>query len=233
MHILGIDTSLAEASVALAEEDGTVHSMRRGPSSTHSRGLLGIIRELLDSRSAALEDVNAVGVSIGPGSFTGIRIGVGTAMGLADSLGKPVIGVGSLDALARAQGGSGKRYICPVISAQRGLVYAAIFSSAGPAPGRVKEDMEILPENFSRMIDGAALFVGNGGAAHAGLFQASIPHEIEIVETPARPLAEGVAEVAMEIFIQGASGEHPPAPKYISPSQAEVKWEQLHCKNLS
>ncbi len=127
MYTLGLDTSLAEASAVLMKGRSVLCERQKKRSGSFSQDILGMINGLFDDVSIDLADVDIFASAVGPGSFTGLRIGLGTAMGLADSFGKPVAGIGTLDAMARVCEDAGAVYLCPIIMAQRGQVYAALF----------------------------------------------------------------------------------------------------------
>lgn len=133
MKILAIDSSGLVASVAIVTENETIASYTINYKKTHSQTLLPMIREIVDMTQTDLQELDAVAVAKGPGSFTGLRIGVATAKGLAMSLDKPVIGVPTLDALAY-QACAYPGLICPMMDARRQQVYTGLYSfyAAGP-----------------------------------------------------------------------------------------------------
>ncbi|MBI4665085.1 MAG: tRNA (adenosine(37)-N6)-threonylcarbamoyltransferase complex dimerization subunit type 1 TsaB [Nitrospinae bacterium] len=226
MHILAIDTSTKSASAALAV-DGEIKAViedKRGLS--HSRNVLALARAILDENQLQLEDVDCFAVSSGPGSFTGLRIGLSTAVGLADVTGKPVVGVGTLEALARSCRGSAEAgMVVPLLNARKGEVYAAFFSSTGQ---RLAEDVAIEPEKLARSIHGPAQFIGDGFEPYAEIFNEALDGPVLWTSWPAHPLAVPVALIAGEQLIAGVAKDNRPVLKYVGRSQAELNWEKLH-----
>ncbi|MDD5746615.1 MAG: tRNA (adenosine(37)-N6)-threonylcarbamoyltransferase complex dimerization subunit type 1 TsaB [Candidatus Omnitrophica bacterium] len=130
MHSLIVDTSGQNLCVAVADNEWVICRYNRPQDRQHGRLLIPTIDAVLRKSGYALADIDCCGVNIGPGSFTGLRIGVATLKGLCLASGKPLIGFSSLDALAlRVQ--EQARLICPVIDAKRQQVYSALFYSAG------------------------------------------------------------------------------------------------------
>lgn len=143
MHILALDTTTPTASAAIWK-DGTLHGQYTIQTTTHSTTVLPMIESLLSSLSLEIPDIQAMAVSAGPGSFTGVRIGVATIKGLAFSHGIPCIGVSSLESLAWNLMGY-KGILCPVINARRGHVYTALFSSDGINPPKRLTQDDLVP----------------------------------------------------------------------------------------
>jgi tRNA threonylcarbamoyladenosine biosynthesis protein TsaB len=140
MTLVGFDTSLAVASACVLRDDGAVFSTpppnatRLRAPAAHSQELLPELQRLVDESGTAWEDVASIAVGVGPGTFTGLRIGVATARGLAQALGVPLKAVSSLDALAegvaRARELAGHPVLA-VIDARRGQVFAALYRLKG------------------------------------------------------------------------------------------------------
>ncbi|RKY01883.1 tRNA (adenosine(37)-N6)-threonylcarbamoyltransferase complex dimerization subunit type 1 TsaB, partial [Candidatus Poribacteria bacterium] len=126
MRVLGIDTSTTTGSIGLIDGDKVVAEHVLDVMETHSSRLMPAIDQMLKKAGLSIWDVDLIAVSKGPGSFTGLRVGVATAKGLAYALRKPIVGVPSLDVLA-----FGVKFfdglICPLLDARRGEVYGAIY----------------------------------------------------------------------------------------------------------
>ncbi len=227
MYTLGLDTSLAEASAVLMKGRSVLCERRKRRSGSFSQDILGMVNGLFDDVSIDLADVDIFASAVGPGSFTGLRIGLGTAMGLADSFGKPVVGVGTLDAMARVCEDTRAAYLCPTIMAQRGQVYAALYSKMAGEPEKLTDDMEITADSLAKMIDGDVFFTGDGFAPYASLLRDKIGHRVESAESPERSCAEGVALLACEMADRGELSAAPPAPRYVSRPQAELNLMKL------
>ena len=165
MTFLAFDTSGEMCVLALAEEDGTVKAVtvfegRR----TLSRRLMGEIDSLLTRNGLTLPDLTAFAVGLGPGSFTGVRVGVTTAKTLAQVMGKPLVGVGTLDAYAAVWTAMGDDALVPVLPSRRGEVYAAVYRNG-----------EIVEEPFAAPIEELTAWLGEMAGAIVCGSPASLP----------------------------------------------------------
>ena len=168
--IILIETSTALCSVALAE-DGKITAYRESSTPKAHASLTAVfVQEVLSDRGLALSDCNAVCVSMGPGSYTGLRVGVSTAKGLCFGAGLPLLAVGTLDTLvAQAAGDDDEdfRYIIPMIDARRMEVYSAVFERTTDGAGfnQVTETVPVIvdPESYAGYMEqGRCLFIGDG-----------------------------------------------------------------------
>lgn len=125
MKILAVSTSSSNASVCLLENDKLIKELNICDTKTHSEKLMPLIQELFEETGFSLSDVGLIACDIGPGSFTGIRIGVATVKALAEVKKIPVVGVSSLEGLAYNV--EGFDYICSILDARNNQVYSAIF----------------------------------------------------------------------------------------------------------
>ncbi|MCX8036946.1 MAG: tRNA (adenosine(37)-N6)-threonylcarbamoyltransferase complex dimerization subunit type 1 TsaB [Candidatus Sumerlaeia bacterium] len=132
VRVLGIETATFCGGVALLGNDRLIASRTLYSSKTHSGRLLAAIRDLLSEAECSLHDLTGLAVSIGPGSFTGVRIGVAAAKGLAVALHIPIVGISTLEALAVRAGRDG-RLLCTVLDARRNEVFAAAYFWPQPA----------------------------------------------------------------------------------------------------
>lgn len=168
-RIILIETSTALCSVALAE-DGAVTAYRESSAPKAHASLTAVfIKEILDERGVSLADCDAVCVSMGPGSYTGLRVGVSTAKGLCFGAVKPLLAVGTLDTLV-AQASGEYRHIIPMIDARRMEVYTAVFENGR----QITETAPmIIDENsFSEYLEqGPCLFIGDGAGKCADVIQ--------------------------------------------------------------
>lgn len=127
MKILAISTSSNKLSVALLEDDNVIQELNILNQKTHSENLMPFIQKLLETTGFSLDDINLIACDIGPGSFTGIRIGVSTVKALSEVKKIPVVGCSSLEGLAYNV--TGYDYICSIIDARNNQVYAGIFNN--------------------------------------------------------------------------------------------------------
>lgn len=162
--ILGIDSSAISAGCALVEGDKIIAESFLNTRHTHSETLLPMISAMLKSAGAALSDVEGIAVSAGPGSFTGLRIGISTAKGLADAAHKPCAAVSTLEAIAynfvQIDG-----IICACMDARRKQVYNALFKSENGVITRLCEDRAISAADLSKeleAVDGKVILAGDG-----------------------------------------------------------------------
>lgn len=165
-RILFIETSTALCSTALSE-DGKIVSVRENAERKHASLTAPFIKEMLDERGLRVKDCDAVCVSKGPGSYTGLRVGVSTAKGLCFGAGIPLVAIGSLDTLVWQAIGEGLlpegcKYIVPMIDARRMEVYTAVFYADGSQASET-EPKVIDSESFADILsEGPVLFIGDG-----------------------------------------------------------------------
>lgn len=162
--ILGIESSSLVASVAILDGDTITAEYTVNHKKTHSQTLLPMLDEIVRMTEQNLEDLDAIAVSGGPGSFTGLRIGSATAKGLGLALEKPLIHVPTLDAMAYNLYGCGER-ICPIMDARRGQVYTGIYRFEDNTFRTLKEDCAIALEELLEELAAAqepVVFLGDG-----------------------------------------------------------------------
>lgn len=228
MRALAIDTSTSIARVAIAVGGGAVKSTESRSDvadNQPSKNLLSMINRLLFELDISLDMVDVFAVSAGPGSFTGLRVGVGAALGLSAATGKPAIGVETLTSIAMTQSaGAGQCVVCPILSARRGEVYAAFFKMRDGVMERISEDMALAPDKLVEMITGPVMFIGGGFSANAEVFTERLKTPYTAIDTPIRNTAEVVAGLALA----GRAVIAPLSLRYVRASQAELNWETLH-----
>lgn len=172
MLIMAFESSAKAASVALVQDGRLVSQYSQCSGLTHSRTLLPMAEDMLKNAELSLKDVDVYAVAHGPGSFTGIRIGVSTVKGLAWASDKPCVGVSTLEAMAW-HGLSAGGYICPVMDARRNQVYNALFKIEEGRPIRLTDDRPIGLAELSaelRELGAPVLLVGDGAEISAQWF---------------------------------------------------------------
>ena len=164
-----LETSTALCSVALAEEGNIVAYRESSAPKAHASLTAVFIQEMLSERGLTMADCDAVCVSMGPGSYTGLRVGVSTAKGLCFGSGKPLLAVGTLDTLV-AQADSDARFIIPMVDARRMEVYTAVFENGKQLPETAPV---IIDENsFAEYLEqGPCLFIGDGAGKCADVIK--------------------------------------------------------------
>ena len=162
MLILAIESSAKAASVALMEDEKLIAQYSQCSGLTHSRTLLPMVDDMLKNTENTIAGVDLIAVAHGPGSFTGIRIGVSTVKGLAWAADKMCVGVSTLEAMAW-HGVSAGGVICPVMDARRSQVYNALFEIKDGRPQRLCDDRAIALSELACAIRGKnAFLVGDG-----------------------------------------------------------------------
>jgi len=164
MKILALESSAVACSACLTEDDFLIAQSYENSGLTHSVTLLPMAEELLKRVGVALKDIDVFAVAAGPGSFTGVRIGVSACKGLAWALEKPCAKVSTLEAMAWNVSAL-KGRLCPVMDARRSQVYNALFSSDGETVTRLTPDRAISLEELAEEIKNAGeeqILVGDG-----------------------------------------------------------------------
>ncbi|MBW2192224.1 MAG: tRNA (adenosine(37)-N6)-threonylcarbamoyltransferase complex dimerization subunit type 1 TsaB [Deltaproteobacteria bacterium] len=169
MKILAVDTATKSCSVAMVEKASLLAEVTMIREQTHSKHLMEMIRTVVDLSGLSLGKVDGYAVSRGPGTFTGVRIGVSSLKGLAAASGKPVVGISSLDALAM-QASLSPYLVCPLLDARRGEVYCSRYRFQNGKMMKETKENVLPPEIAIHDIKEPCLFVGNG----ARLYRAEI-----------------------------------------------------------
>lgn len=225
MKILGIDSSGLVASVAVTEDDNLLAEYTVNYKKTHSQTLLPMLDEVVRMTELDLHTVDAIAVAAGPGSFTGLRIGSATAKGLGLALGKPLVHIPTVDALAFNLCGCGN-YVCPLMDARRNQVYTGIYRFERGALQIVMEQTPMAVEELAKKLndlDGAVTFLGDGVPVYRDQLAqlVKIPYEFAPAHL-SRQRAGAVAALAVQYVREGkteTAAEH--APDYLRLSQAE------------
>ena len=167
MKVLAIDTSALTATAAILSDDTLLGEMSTTTKLTHSQTIMPMIDELLRKVSLDISDIDLFACSEGPGSFTGLRIGIGTIKGLAYGLGKNVVGVSTLESLAHNIDVT-DLVICPIMDARRGQVYNAIYKYEDEKLECITEPRALSIEELCAELTERTIFVGDGVNVHKG-----------------------------------------------------------------
>ena len=220
MLILAFESSAKSASVALVKDGALLSQYSQCSALTHSRTLLPMAEDMLKNAEVKLSEVDLIAVAHGPGSFTGIRIGVSTVKGLSWAADKPCVGVSTLEAMAW-HGLMAGGYVCPVMDARRQQVYNALFKIEDGKPQRITDDRPIALAQLAdevRALDAPVLLVGDGAALTERFFREnSVPCRI----APENLRWQSAWGVAMAASDKQPGTSETLLPVYLRLSQAE------------
>ena len=224
MLILAFETSAKAASVALTQDGNLLGESYQNTGLTHSQTLMVMAEDLLKQCSKTVSDLDAVAVAEGPGSFTGVRIGVAAAKGLAWGAELPCYGVSTLEAMAVSLGVY-EGYVCPCMDARRNQVYNALFYVNQGKLERLREDRAIALADLKtelEQLNAPIYLVGDGSRLTHKTLSAEIPNLILPPEHRMHQRAVGVAILADAKAAAGESGDGAAlTPNYLRLSQAE------------
>lgn len=223
MNILAFDTSGESSSVAFLSDEtiGVECCLNRG--GRHEETLLLTIQDVLVRAGITMGEIDLFAVTVGPGSFTGLRVGLSTVKGLAFAAGKPVAGVSALEALA-ANIPHADVSVCPMMDARRGDVYAAMYRvEGGRLPGMTAEERVTTPEKVMEMIDGTALFLGDGAVRYEDMIREHLAERAIFVPHSFNAIRGGaVGLIGLKKYRDGdILSARELVPRYLRPSYAE------------
>ena len=229
MKILAVDTASKSCSVAVADNTSLLALQTIISDQTHSRHLMVMINKVMELSCVKLSGIDGFAVTTGPGTFTGLRIGISSVKGLAVALNKPVTGVSSLDALAM-QTACYSYVICPMMDARRGEVYCARYrlTRCGSKTGALTKetDEKVLPPD--KALDGInepCMFVGLGASLYQNIIEERLGDMAFFASSSQNTTcASTVAYLGLNQFKNNVFG-NPEAivPHYIRRSDAEVR----------
>lgn len=227
MRVLAIETSTMLGGVAVVDSGaGLLAEVRVNVMAAHSERLMLELDHVLRSASLSFKDLDAIAVSAGPGSFTGLRIGLGTVKGLAYSTGLPVVAVPTLEALAWNFPCSSSP-VCAALDARKGEVYAGIFLWADGGFRRLMPEASLKPKELVlRAADaGRTIFTGQGAFLHRRLIEEALgPDALFAPHNLAAPSPASVAQLGLALALRGEFSETASLrPVYIRKSEAELK----------
>lgn len=224
MNILGIDTATRVCSVAVTRDGAVLGEVNIDAGTTHSQKLLLAMEQALRQAGLGKEEIDLVGVSMGPGSFTGLRIGLATAEAFAYARKQPLHGVNTLMALAcncREEG----RLLSPIIDAQKGNYYQALYRwQAGELCCLAPTEIVNVEKLLERIQGRECLLLGECGKLK------DLPGNIEVAEDEIRmPLARSICYLSQRDYNREQDQRiFGLEPYYIRRSEAEELWERLH-----
>lgn len=227
MKILAIDTSSKICSVSILEDNKVIIEKNSDDEKTHSQKLMPLVKNIFDESKFSLDDINLIACCIGPGSFTGIRIGVSTAKAFADAKNIPVVGVTSLESLAYNVTTPG--YIVSLIDAKNSNVYYSLYELSKTntyslignfVADNINNIISLLKNNN---IDNSRLiFIGDGAMIHKELIQNNFPESSFASESKNNQSSISIGKSGFDKFNLNLSGNSDSlAPIYLKKSQAE------------
>ena len=224
MLTLAFETSAKAASVALTENGKLLGESYQNTGLTHSQTLMVMAEDLLKQCGKTMADVTAVAVAEGPGSFTGVRIGVAAAKGMSWGGQLPCYGVSTLEAMAESLGAY-QGYVCPCMDARRSQVYNALFYVNHGEIRRIREDRAISLAELGqelKALEGPIFLVGDGSSLTYNTLSGEIPGLVLPPEHRMHQRATGVALLAVKKQAAGEAGAgNALIPNYLRLSQAE------------
>jgi tRNA threonylcarbamoyladenosine biosynthesis protein TsaB len=228
MKILAIETSTMLGGVAImGDTEGLIIETRLNVKRTHSERLMTEVEHALKQAGMVVSDIDVFGVAIGPGSFTGLRIGLSTVKGFSYATGRPIVSVPSLEAFAWNFPYS-VHPVCPLLDARRKEVYAAVFRWEDNGFVRVVSEQSVRLSDLLRNLQGPVLFAGEG----AGLYREAIleikgGHALFPPPHSSVPSPANVAYLGLKKALQGDFSEPVSlVPLYLRKSEAERKRDE-------
>jgi len=218
MKIMAMDTAAASCSVAIWQDDCVTHQVLKEMQRGHASELLPLIESLLKDAAMEVADLDALAVTVGPGAFTGLRIGLAAARGFGVASKLPVIGVTTLEAMAHGVGDVDMPVLC-ALDAKRADLYAQVFDGPGTASC---EPQALLPENVVKLVPESVGKIIVAGDSFGRLEELLKDRGIEAIQSDiSLPDAKYVVEVAANRGIPPKGQPHPSA-FYIRPPDAAL-----------
>ncbi len=229
MRLLCVDTSTLSCGVAVTDGEGLLSESLFTSGQTHSRHLLGMVEETLARTGLTVMDLDGFCVTKGPGSFTGLRIGMSVVKGLAEVAGKPVVGISTLAALAHGAVLAGMP-ILAMLDARKSEVYAALYHPDGNQ-GMVEQlsPSALRPECLLDGMQGDVLCIGTGAVTYAGLIADTLGAKAHFAQDYNTIRPSVLAALAVAAFKRGEAMDAAAlTPLYLRKSDAEIA---LACRN--
>jgi tRNA threonylcarbamoyladenosine biosynthesis protein TsaB len=227
--VLGIETSSPQASVAIGSEQGIVASALISRGGAYNEFLLPAIRFCLDQSGLGFRNIGGVAVSLGPGLYTGMRVGVATAKALAQSLSVPIVGMASLDLLAFEVRYTPKT-ICATLDARRNEIFHAFYRSSPGGIQRMSEYRISRPEHLAVGLESRpeeVLLIGSGALIYRKEFE-----DIAVVElatmSQSFPDARALVELSLpRMYREEYDSLYDLKPLYLRQSAQRIKWDRI------
>lgn len=226
MKVLALETATKAGSIAIADEEAFIGEVKLDVSKAHAERVMDYIVWLLKSSNISINEIDAFAVSIGPGSFTGLRIGLSTIKGLAFSKKRPIVPVSTLDAMARRLPFSAYD-ICPMLDARKDEVYTALYKWENNACVKTMPETAVEPGEFLQTLKGPTIFMGDGAIKYKNLIAEILKADALFPPSSLMsPSASSVAEIALEKLRDGIEADPVSlTPFYIRKAEAEIRWK--------
>jgi tRNA threonylcarbamoyladenosine biosynthesis protein TsaB len=233
MRALAIDTSTSVAGVAVVDEQGLLAEFMINDKKTHSQKLVPMLEELLISLKLTISDMDVLAAVTGPGSFTGLRIGVTTVKSMAYAVHKPVVGIPSLDALASTVTASEGSLVCPILDARNNQVYTALYQFRH---GMAENDSGYMGVHISELVkqieekNARVTFTGDAVKLHKDFLRIELGERCTFMpDFLLQHMASAAAQLALARALRGDTTDcYELTPFYLRQSQAEREFGKKH-----
>ena len=224
VRILGLETATQRASVGLLIDGEVVVEQSVPAQGSHAVSLLPLIDAVLRQADCGVDALDAVAVSSGPGSFTGLRVGISVAKGFARATGVRLVAVPTLEALARTVPGA-PGMVCALLDARKGELYAACFESSAGGCRRLTADRLVTPEALVALLPTPCVVVGDGVTVCESVLRGQLGERVTLLPAETHgPRGGVIAALGWERLQAGQLADVPSLePTYVRPSEAELK----------
>ncbi len=234
MRILAVDTATKSCSVAVTENETVIGEITKVSKQTHSKHLLEMVHTVIREAGLTLSDLDGFAVTRGPGSFTGLRIGISSIKGIALAVKKPVVGISTLLTLAQQAHHHGQQIsptshlVCPLIDARKGEVYVSLYRCDADALTPEHEERVLAPHDALQNIDSSCIFVGSGAVLYRDIITDMLGDLASFASDDGHIIqASTVARLGLKQFESGDDGEVADlVPYYIRKSDAELNFRK-------
>lgn len=229
MKILAVETATTWQSVAILEDDLILATHEQEAGGAHGSMLLPAIDRLFSQTGLQLSDLHGLACSVGPGSFTGIRVAIATCLGLRGATGLPLALVPTLEAMA-SRLDTATTPVCPVLVSRRQEVYWGIFRWTGEGRlDRIVGEQVGTPEACARSLTEPTVVFGNGWSSMESEIRAALSESVTVLvpHHNVKPSAIHVARIGMERLRRGDIAGDVVTPLYVQRAEAEIQYERL------
>lgn len=224
MKLLAIETSTMLGGIAVMEDDTLIAESRMNVKTTHSERIMADIDNALKRSGFTIDDIDVFGIASGPGSFTGLRVGLSTLKGLSYATGKKVVSVSTLEAFAWNVTFS-PHLICPLLDARKKEVYAGVFEWSGDGFTKIIDEQTVTIDKLLAAIGKSVIFLGEGALLYKNPIQAALGEKAlfgapqHMVPSPANVACLCMRKARNNMF----DNPEQLVPRYIRKCEAELK----------